>query len=200
MAISVKYLVEELGIEKEVAEKIFAERGKEIAAEKTKREELEIALGETDKSLAKITEELNTLKETNADANEWKTKFEKLEKEIAEKEAQAAADKEAKEKADNIANRFKAVLGEMKKEFSHSAIEADYLKKFGEALDVEENKSKSDEDIFHALTKDDASAFKGVTAFKLEGGADKGFGGDSGIDLGNLDMADYIKARNEMKG
>lgn len=198
MAISVKYLVEELGIEKEVAEKIFAERGKEIAAEKTKREELEAALGEKDNSLAKITEELNTLKENNADANEWKTKFENLTREIAEKEAQAAAEKEAKEKADNIANRFKAVLGE--KEFSHSAIEADYLKKFGEALDVAENQGKSDADIFHTLTKDDGAAFKGVTAFKLEAGADKGFGGDSGIDLGNLDMADYIKARNEMKG
>lgn len=120
MAISVKYL-EELGIEKEVAEKIFAERGKEIAAEKTKREELEVTLGEKDKSLAKITEELNTLKENNADAKEWQTKFENLTQEIAEKEAQAA-DKEAKEKADNIASRLKAVLGE--KEFSHSAIEA----------------------------------------------------------------------------
>ncbi len=166
MAISVKYL-EELGIEKEVAEKIFAERGKEIAAEKTKREELEAALSERDGTLEKITEELNTLKETNADANEWKTKFENLTQEIEEKEAQAAADKEAKEKADNIATRFKAVLGE--KEFSHSAIEADYLKKFGEALDVAENQGKSDEDIFRALTKDDGTAFKGVSAVKLEG-------------------------------
>lgn len=166
MAISVKYL-EELGIDKETAEKIFAERGKEITAEKTKREELEIALGEKDESLAKITEELNTLKETNADANEWKTKFEKLEKEIAEKDALAAAEKEAKEKADNIASRFKAVLGE--KEFSHSAIEADYLKKFGDALDVAENQGKSDADIFHALTKDDGTAFKGVSAVKVEG-------------------------------
>lgn len=167
MAISVKYLVEELGIEKEVAEKIFAERGKEIAAEKTKREELEAKLSESNGSLAKITEELNTLKETNADANEWKTKFENLTQEIAEKDAQAAAEKEAKEKADNIANRFKAVLGE--KEFSHSAIEADYLKKFGEALDVAENQGKSDADIFHALTKDDGTAFKGVSAVKVEG-------------------------------
>lgn len=166
MAISVKYL-EELGIDKETAEKIFAERGKEITAEKTKREELEIALGEKDKSLAKITEELNTLKETNADANEWKTKFEKLEQEIAEKDARAAAEKEAKEKADNIANRFKTVLGE--KEFSHSAIEAEYLKKFGEALEVAENQGKSDVDIFHALTKDDGTAFKGVSAVKVEG-------------------------------
>lgn len=172
MAISVKYLVEELGIEKEVAEKIFAERGKEIAAEKTKREELEAKLSESNGSLAKITEELNALKETNADAKEWKTKFENLTQEIAEKDAQAAAEKEAKEKADNIANRFKAVLGE--KEFSHSAIEADYLKKFGEALDVAENQGKSDADIFNALTKDDGTAFKGVTAFKLEGGKSGG--------------------------
>ena len=37
MAITVKYLGD-LGVEKEVAEKIFAERGKEIEADKAKRE------------------------------------------------------------------------------------------------------------------------------------------------------------------
>ena len=40
MAITVKYL-EDLGVEKEVAEKIFSERSKEIEADKAKREKLE---------------------------------------------------------------------------------------------------------------------------------------------------------------
>ena len=43
MAITVKYL-EDLGVEKQVAEKIFAERSKEIEADKAKREKLETEL------------------------------------------------------------------------------------------------------------------------------------------------------------
>ena len=49
------------------------------------------------------------------------------------RETQATAEREAKEKADNIANRFNTAMGE--NNFSHEAIKADYLKKFGTALD-----------------------------------------------------------------
>ena len=59
---------------------------------------------------------------------------------------------------------------------SHDAIKADYLKKFAEALESEEYKGKGDVDIFHALTKDDATAFTGVTAVKLAGGTPQGNG------------------------
>ena len=72
------------------------------------------------------------------------------------------------EKTENINKRFEAVVGE--KKFSHNAIKADYLKKFGEALELEENKSLSDEQVFHNLIKDDKNAFEGVTAVKLAGG------------------------------
>lgn len=47
---------------------------------------------------------------------------------------------------------------------------------FGETLDNKDYQGKSDTEIFHALTKDDAAAFENVTAFHLEGGANKGFG------------------------
>ena len=63
------------------------------------------------------------------------------------------------------------------KKFSHDAIKADYLKKFAEALESEEYKGKGDIDIFHALTKDDATAFTGVTAVKLAGGRPSGTSG-----------------------
>ncbi len=174
MAITVKYL-EDLGVGKEVAEKIFAERSKEIEADKAKREKLETELKESKESLDSLSKEFEDLKANNASAEEYKKKYEAV---IAENEAkakQAEADRILAEKTENINKRFDAVVGE--KTFSHNAIKADYLKKFGEAIELEDNKSLSDEHIFHNLIKDDATAFTGVTAVKLQGGTPQGVGG-----------------------
>ena len=173
MAITVKYL-EDLGVEKEVSEKIFAERSKEIEADKAKREKLETELKESKESLDNLSKEFEDLKANNASAEEYKSKYEAV---IAENEAkakQAEADRILAEKTENINKRFEAVVGE--KTFSHNAIKADYLKKFGEAIELEDNKSLSDEQIFHNLIKDDATAFTGVTAVKLQGGTPLGNG------------------------
>ena len=176
MAITVKYL-EDLGVEKEIAEKIFAERSKEIEADKAKREKLETELKESKESLENLTTEIDTLKTSGKNAEEIQAKLDAL---IAEREAEktkAEADRIMKEKQDNINNRFNAVLGE--KKFSHDAIREAYLKKFGDALENTDYQGKSDTEIFHDLTKDDATAFTGVTAVKLQGGTPQGVGGKS---------------------
>ena len=173
MAITVKYL-EDLGVDKEVAEKIFAERSKEIEADKAKREKLETELKEKKESLDNLSKEFEDLKSSNASAEEYKTKYEALVADNEAKAKQAEADRILAEKTENINKRFEAVVGE--KKFSHDAIKADYLKKFGEAIELEENKSLSDEQVFHNLIKDDATAFTGVTAVKLAGGTPQGIG------------------------
>ena len=173
MAITVKYL-EDLGVEKEVAEKILAERGREIEADKAKREKLETELKEKKESLDNLSKEFEDLKSSNASAEEYKTKYEALVADNEAKAKQAEADRILAEKTENINKRFETVVGE--KEFSHKAIKAEYLKKFGEALELEENKSLSDEQVFHNLIKDDDAAFKGVTAVKLAGGTPQGNG------------------------
>ena len=173
MAITVKYL-EDLGVEKEVAEKIFAERSKEIEADKAKREKLETELKEKKESLDNLSKEFEDLKANNASAEEYKSKYEALVADNEAKAKQAEADRILAEKTENINKRFEAVVGE--KKFSHNAIKADYLKKFGEAIELEDNKSLSDEQIFHNLIKDDATAFTGVTAVKLAGGTPQGNG------------------------
>ena len=174
MAITVKYL-EDLGVEKEVAEKIFAERSKEIEADKAKREKLETELKEKTESLDNLSKEFEDLKSNNASAEEYKSKYEALVADNEAKAKQAEADRILAEKTENINKRFEAVVGE--KIFSHNAIKADYLKKFGEAIELEDNKSLSDEQIFHNLIKDDATAFTGVTAVRLAGGTPQGVGG-----------------------
>lgn len=173
MAITVKYL-EDLGVEKEVAEKIFAERSKEIEADKAKREKLETELKEKKESLDNLSKEFEDLKSSNASAEEYKTKYEALVADNEAKAKQAEADRILAEKTENINKRFEAAVGE--KKFSHEAIRESYLKKFGDALDSAENQGKSDIDILHALTKDDATAFTGVTAVKLQGGTPQGIG------------------------
>ena len=173
MAITVKYL-EDLGVEKEVAEKIFAERSKEIEADKAKREKLETELKEKKESLDNLSKEFEDLKSSNASAEEYKTKYEALVADNEAKAKQAEADRILAEKTENINKRFDAVVGERK--FSHNAIKADYLKKFGEAIELEENKSLSDVEVFRNLIKDDATAFTGVTAVKLAGGRPQGIG------------------------
>lgn len=171
MAITVKYL-EDLGVEKEIAEKIFAERSKEIEADKAKREKLETELKEKTESLDNLSKEFDELKSSNASSEEWKSKYEAIVAENDAKAKQAEADRILAEKTENINKRFEAVVGE--KTFSHDAIKADYRKKFGEAIDLEDNKSLSDEQIFHNLIKDDATAFTGVTAVRLQGGTPQG--------------------------
>lgn len=203
MAITVKYL-EDLGVEKEVAEKIFAERSKEIEADKAKREKLETELKEKKESLDNLSKEFEDLKSSNASAEEYKTKYEALVAENEAKAKQAEADRILAEKTENINKRFEAVVGE--KKFSHNAIKADYLKKFGEAIELEENKSLSDEQVFHNLIKDDKNAFEGVTAVKLAGGRPTGTGnGYSSVkEIMNSDMTREQKrqaiAENIAKG
>lgn len=173
MAITVKFL-EDLGISKETATQIFAERGKEVAEANSVKTELEKELETVKKNLETLTAEAETLRTANADGNEWKTKFEKLQNDIAEEKKQAEADRVTREKQTDIENRFIAVMGD--KKFGHEAIRESYLKKFGEALESEEYKGKGDKDIFHALTKDDKNAFKGVEVVKLAGGTPTGNG------------------------
>lgn len=146
--------------------------GADVEKVKSKVTALETELKEKKEDIEKLNTEFEELKTANASGEDWKAKFEALQAENDAKEKQAEADRILAEKTESINKRFDAAVGE--KEFSHDAIKADYLKKFGEALELEENKSKSDEDIFHALTKDDATAFKGVTVVKLAGGDGKG--------------------------
>ena len=176
MAITVKYL-EDLGVEKEVAEKIFAERSKEIEADKAKREKLETELKEKKESLDNLSKEFEDLKSSNASAEEYKTKYEALVADNEAKAKQAEADRMAKEKAEGYDKRFDAVVGD--KKFSHDAVRAEYRRKFETALADKENEGKSDADIFFALHKDDKNAFEGVTAVKLAGGRPQGVGGQN---------------------
>ena len=146
--------------------------GADVEKAKSKVTALEAELKEKKADFDKLNTEFEALKTANASGEDWKAKFEALQAENVAKEKQAEADRIAREKAEILDKRFEAVVGD--KKFSHDAIRADYRKKFENALADKENEGKSDADVFHALSKDDATAFTGVTAVKLAGGRPMG--------------------------
>lgn len=148
--------------------------GSDAEKSKKKIESLEAELKESKDSYGKLNEDFEELKSTNASGEEWKKKFEALQAENEAKEKKAEADRILAEKNADIEKRFADCVGE--KKFSHDAIRLSYLNKFREAIDSDEYKGKGDVDIFHALTKDDATAFEGTTIVKLAGGNPQGGG------------------------
>lgn len=163
------------GITDEQLKAILDLNGADINKTKGEYDALKSELDTAKETISTLTTEAETLKTNNANADEWKSKFETLQNDIAEKEKAA---KEAAEKAEreaNILNRYNSVCVDKDGnplEWSHDAIKNAYLQKFTEALADETNTGKSDADIFHALTKDDAVAFKGITPqVNLKGGS-----------------------------
>ena len=159
----------------EQVDKIMAANGADVEKGKAKVTALEAELKTAKETIDKTSTEFEALKATNASAEEYKSKYEALVAENEAKAKQAEAERVAREKAEGLDKRFEAVVGD--KKFSHDAIRADYRRKFENALAEKENEGKSDADIFHALSKDDATAFTGVTAVKLQGGRPQGVGG-----------------------
>lgn len=150
--------------------------GADVEKVKSKVTALEAELKESKEDKDKLISELDELKATNASGEDWKAKFEALQSENIAKEKQAEADRILAEKTEAINKRFEAVVGD--KKFIHNAVREDYLKKFGEAIELEENKAKADADIFHEMTKDDR-CFEGVKIERLPGGTPKPpMGGD----------------------
>ena len=176
MAITVKYL-EGLGIDKSIAEQIFAERGKEVEADKGKREKLENELKESNTRFENLNAEFEKLKTENADGTEWKSRFEALQAETEAKAKQAEADRILAEKNtrnhEYFNNALKAI-GKTADDWNGKFTADGYYNEFVKAIESEENAGKSHKDVLHDLVKNDQNAFKGVTAVKLAGGTPRG--------------------------
>ena len=188
----------------EQLDKIMAINGADVEKVKAKVTALEADLKQAKETIDKTNTEFEALKSSNAGAEEYKTKYEALVAENEAKAKQAEAERILREKTENISNRFNTVLKD--KKFSHDAIREAYLKKFGEALESKDFEGQSDEQIIHTLTKDDATAFTGVTAVKLQGGRPMGtgYGYSSVKDIMQSDMTREQKraaiAENIAKG
>lgn len=174
--ITTKYL-EDLGVDKDIATKIFAERGKEIAEFNTEKETLEKELAETKNKLSLLNDEFEKLKVANADGEQWKTKFENLQAENEKKARKAEEDRILQEKSarnhEYFNNALKAI-GKTADDWNGKFTADGYFNEFVKSIENEENAGKSHKDVLHDLVKNDPTAFKGVTAVRLAGGTPKG--------------------------
>lgn len=121
-----------------------------------------------------LEDEVSKLNENANDNEDVKKELEALKAKIDADAKQAEADRISREKAESDERLFNEAVGE--KKFSHDAVKSHYFNLFRQDLAKEENKGKSAVDILHNLTKDDATAFTGVTAVKLQGGTPLGNG------------------------
>lgn len=151
------------GLTDETIDKIMAENGKDIQKAQGQLDAVKAELKSAKETVTSITGELQALKDSNADAEDWKGKFEELQRDVAAKEQAEKEEKARLVREEHIKARYDAACTDSAGnplEWSHEAVKADYLKKFTEALEDEAYAGKSDKDIFHALTKDDGAAFK----------------------------------------
>ena len=165
----------------EQLKKIMDLNGSDVEREKGKLSALEKELEDKKAAFDTLNGEFETLKASNASAEDYKAKFEKLQGDIAAKEKEEKEAKEKAEREENILNRYNAVAVDKDGkplEWTHEAIKADYLHKFSEALNDKANEGKSDADIFNALTKEDGAAFKVPGAQTVFGGANNVSGPD----------------------
>ena len=173
-----------------------AELGKKFVAKadfNAKVEEVKTLKGEK----KTLEDEVTKLNE-NANGNEdVKKELEALKAKIDADAKQAEADRISREKAESDERLFNEALGD--KKFSHDAVKSHYFNLFRQDLAKEENKGKSAVDILHNLTKDDATAFTGVTAVKLQGGTPQGVGGKSVTreDFNKMSYKERLQIYNE---
>ena len=180
----------------EQLDKIMAINGADVEKVKAKVTALEADVKEKKEAFDKLNTEFESLKTANASGEDWKARFEALQAENEAKEKQAEADRILAEKNADIEKRFSDCVGD--KKFSHDAIKDSYLKKFADALENAEFKGKGDAEIFHALTKDDATAFTGVQAVKLAGGRPQGITGKYSSREEIMSIKDGNTRRSEM--
>ena len=170
-----------------------AELGKKFVAKadfNAKVEEVKTLKGEK----KTLEDEVSKLNE-NANGNEdVKKELEALKAKIDADAKQAEADRISREKAESDERLFNEAVGE--KKFSHDAVKSHYFNLFRQDLAKEENKGKSAVDILHNLTKDDATAFTGVTAVKLQGGRPSGTSGKTRDEI--MSIKDGNTRRAEM--
>ena len=151
-----------------------AELGKKFVAKadfNAKVEEVKTLKGEK----KTLEDEVTRLNENANDNEDVKKELEALKAKIDADAKQAEAERISREKEESDERLFNEAVGE--KKFSHDAIKSHYFNLFRQDLAKEENKGKSAVDILHNLTKDDATAFTGVTAVKLAGGRPSGTSG-----------------------
>ncbi len=171
------------GVPEDQIDKIMAEHGKDVQAEKDKAAKAAADLAERDKTIETYKTQVEALEKKAGDNSDVKAELEKLKKQIAD-EKKAAEEKAADE---TLTNTIKAALPKDKK-FVNEYTEQAMIGQIKAEMAKPENRGKGVGDIFAALTKDKAGIFENPN----QPGDMGGFGG------ANINDVDDAKMRSIM--
>ncbi len=160
------------GISDEQLKKILDINSSDIGKAKLGMEEKNLSIEKANKKIADMEAELNTLRESQCEAEKMKTKIDELQKVIDERNLED--ERIAKETA--IENRFNSVVGADK--FLNDYTRNGIFALFSEALMAEGNQGKSDREIFEMITKGTENLFNRESSAPSVVASTMGFGGD----------------------
>ena len=136
-----------LDLDKETIDTIMAEYGKNVQGLKEEKESLT-------QKVNTYESEIKTLKESSSKNDDWKSKFEDLDKKIKEQEAESARKKED----EILTNNIISVFGD--KKFTSDYVKNGLMADIKAELNKTENKGKGINEIFESLTKDKTGLFE----------------------------------------
>lgn len=167
--------------------KMVSENYKTINEFNDKVSKLDGQIADANTTISGLKTQLDTFKDVDVKSLQDKIKeFEDAE--TARKQKEKAA-----EELEALKNRFAPLRGD--KTFLNEGTENWIFSEFKSALTLEENKGKSDQDIYDAVIKD-KNIYANPNKFEFPGVGSKG----TETDLSKLDMKEYIAARKQMKG
>ena len=165
------------GLTDAAIDKIMTENGNDVNNAKKDAGKLQADLQAANDTIKRITGELDSLREKNASAEDWKSKYETiLEEQKSAKLEREKAEKEVRERAD-----FDSVAVDKDGkplEFIHDAVRESYFRKYVEAKAAKENAAKTGADIFKDLIKDDHCIKVPTPTAPLAGGSGTHEGGN----------------------
>lgn len=140
--------------EEDVTKEIMKDYGTAISNEQSKTNKVQGDLDNANTKIKTYETEIATLKESSKDNNDWKTKFENLDKKIKEQEADA----KAKAEDEILTNNIVSVFGD--KKFTSDYVKNGLIADIKSELSKTENKGKGISEIFDSLTKDKNGIFE----------------------------------------
>lgn len=167
------------GVPEEAIDKVMAEYGKDLQAEKDKAKQAQSELAEVKKTIETYKNQVAELEKSAGDNADVKKQLDDLKAQIAE-EKRLADEKAADEQ---LTNTIKAALPQDKK-FVNEYTEAAYISQIKAELGKAENKGKGITEIFTTLTKDKADIFANPNQL----GNMSGFGGAGAADVDDAKM------------
>lgn len=166
------------GVPDEAIDKVMAEYGKDLQAEKDKAAKAASDLTEATKTIETYKTRIDELEKTAGDNAEVKKQLDDLKAQIAEEKR--LADEKAADEA--LTNTIRASLPKDKK-FVNSYTEDAYISQIKTEMGKTENKGKGITEIFTALTKDKADIFANPNQLNMSG-----FGGAGAAEMDNAKM------------